>query len=110
AFLLLAMGDHSVLMLQASRSGAGVGGAVLRNLLAESAYLPSWLLDYVIGAAESLPIVIRSSGVQILIFLAGLQSIPREIYEAVSVEGATPDRKSTRLNSSHVKTSYSVIC
>lgn len=27
---------------------------------------------------------------QILIFLAGLQSIPREIYEAVSVEGATP--------------------
>ncbi|HLS90231.1 MAG TPA: sugar ABC transporter permease [Limnochordia bacterium] len=86
----LEMSDYSVIMLQASRSGAGFGGAVLRNLFAESAYMPSWLLDYVIGAAESLPIVIRSSGVQILIFLAGLQSIPREIYEAVSVEGATP--------------------
>lgn len=86
----LEMNDYSVIMLQAARSGAGFGGAALRNLFADSAYMPSWLLDYVIGAAESLPIVIRSSGVQILIFLAGLQSIPREIYEAVSVEGATP--------------------
>src|SRR5690606_11731898 len=41
------------------------------------------------GALHSFP-TRRSSDLQILIFLAGLQSIPREIYEAVSVEGATP--------------------
>lgn len=86
----LEMSDYSVIMLQASRSGAIFGGNALRNLFSGSAYMPAWLLDYVVDAAESLPVVIRSSGVQILIFLAGLQSIPREIYEAASVEGATP--------------------
>src|SRR5690606_17286396 len=69
---------------------AAFGGAALRGLFENSMYLPPWLLDYVVEAAESLPVVIRSSGVQILIFLAGLQAIPREIYEAADVEGATP--------------------
>ena len=86
----LEMNDYSVIMLQAARSGAGFGGAALRSLFADSAYMPSWLLDYVIGAAESLPIVIRSSGVQISSSSRDCRSIPREIYEAVSVEGATP--------------------
>lgn len=45
------------------------------------------MVDYVIDAIKALPTVIRASGVQILIFLAGLQSIPREVYEAASVEG-----------------------
>lgn len=86
----LEMSDYSMIMLQASRSSAMFGGAALRRLLADSAYMPPWLLDYIVDAAESLPVVIRSSGVQILIFLAGLQAIPREIYEAANVEGATP--------------------
>jgi ABC-type sugar transport system permease subunit len=34
--------------------------------------------------------IISYSGVQILIFLAGLQSIPRHLYEAADIEGATP--------------------
>ncbi len=29
------------------------------------------------------------SGVQILIFLAGLQTIPRSLYEAATIDGAT---------------------
>src|SRR5690606_18379555 len=33
--------------------------------------------------------IINASGVQILIFLAGFQSIPSSIYEAADVEGAT---------------------
>lgn len=82
--------DYALIMLQASRAGAAFGGAALRSLFENSMYLPPWLLDYVVDAAESLPVVIRSSGVQILIFLAGLQAIPREIYEASDVEGATP--------------------
>lgn len=82
--------DYALIMLQASRAGAAFGGQALRSLFENSMYLPPWLLDYVVEAAESLPVVIRSSGVQILIFLAGLQAIPREIYEAADVEGATP--------------------
>lgn len=34
--------------------------------------------------------IITQSGVQILVFLAGLQTIPPSIYEASSVEGCTP--------------------
>ena len=43
----------------------------------ESARLPDGMVEYIVNAIESLPAVIRASGVQILIFLAGLQSIPR---------------------------------
>ena len=35
-------------------------------------------------------VIISLAGVQILIFLAGLQSIPTHLYEAAKVEGATP--------------------
>lgn len=81
--------DYSLIMLETSREGAAFAGAALRNLF-ENARLPDGLLNYVVEAANSLPLVIRASGVQILIFLAGLQAIPREIYEAANVEGATP--------------------
>jgi ABC-type sugar transport system permease subunit len=60
----------------------------LRSIF-ENSSIPEGMMEYVVGAAESLPTVIRASGVQILIFLAGLQSIPRDVYEAASVEGAT---------------------
>ena len=44
----------------------------------------------------------QGAGYQMMIFLAGLQGIPRDQYEAASVDGANKDRKSTRLNSSHI--------
>ncbi|NMB20463.1 MAG: sugar ABC transporter permease [Firmicutes bacterium] len=84
----LEMNDYSRIMLQHAQEGARFGGAALRNIF-ENSSIPEGMMDYVVGAAESLPMVIRSSGVQILIFLAGLQSIPRDVYEAASVEGAT---------------------
>jgi ABC-type sugar transport system permease subunit len=52
--------------------------------------IPEDLTNYVINAIEVVPLIIRASGVQILIFLAGLQSVPRSLYEAAHVEGATP--------------------
>jgi len=33
--------------------------------------------------------IVMLSGVQVLIFLAGLQSIPRSVYEAAMIEGST---------------------
>ena len=47
------------------------------------------ILAYVITVGEHIPQVIRASGIQILIFLAGLQSIPGTLYEASKVEGAS---------------------
>lgn len=51
--------------------------------------LPSWLLDYIIVAQNHFADIIKASGIQILIFLAGLQSISPSLYESAHVEGAT---------------------
>lgn len=51
--------------------------------------LPQTLLTYIMSAVNSLAQIIRTSGIQILIFLAGLQSIPQSLFEAADVEGAT---------------------
>lgn len=85
--LKLEMSDYSQIMLQAAQDASPVGAA-LRTLF-ERAHLPQGMVDFVMDAIRSLPMVIRASGVQILIFLAGLQGISREVYEAANVEGAT---------------------
>ena len=47
------------------------------------------LAAIVLGAVDGLYSVITSSGVQMLVFLSGLQSISVSMYEAAKVEGAT---------------------
>lgn len=86
----LEMNDYSQIMLDAIRQSSSVFQGDALQAMFESARLPDGMVEYIVNAIESLPAVIRASGVQILIFLAGLQSIPREVYEAANVEGATP--------------------
>jgi len=52
--------------------------------------IPTNILGYIIGAVNRINSIIISSGVQIVIFLAALQSIPPSVYEAAKIEGATP--------------------
>src|SRR5699024_6316173 len=63
-------------------------------------------------------------GYEMLILMAAMNEIPEELYEAARIDGAgvgrqffgitlpmiRPDRKSTRLNSSHVSISYAGFC
>ena len=51
--------------------------------------IPRELLMYVVNVVDRIPEIIRASGIQILIFLAGLQSISPSLYEAARVEGAS---------------------
>ena len=47
------------------------------------------LVEYVANAVDSISTIVNRSGVQILIFLAGLQSISPAIYESCRIDGAT---------------------
>ena len=51
--------------------------------------LPDVLIEYVSGAVSRISDIINASGVQIIIFIAALQSIPGSMYEVAKIEGAT---------------------
>ncbi|MBW5445251.1 ABC transporter permease subunit [Cohnella sp. CFH 77786] len=47
------------------------------------------VVDYLTGAVDRIYQIVSQSGVQILIFLAGIQTISPQLYEASKMEGAT---------------------
>lgn len=57
--------------------------------IVSSALGSSDLAGIVMGAVDGIYSVITSAGVQMLVFLSGLQSISSNMYEAAKVEGAT---------------------
>ena len=51
--------------------------------------LPAGFIEYIVAVVNRIPLVIEASAIPILIFLAGLQSVPTDLYEAADVEGIT---------------------
>lgn len=51
--------------------------------------MPDNILDYIVTAVGRINNIITASGVQIVIFIAALQSIPGSMYEVAKIEGAT---------------------
>lgn len=91
--------DSMTSMLDVYSSGSkmetgGAGGSTMFGYqqieeLVQSTLNNADLSNIVLGAVDGLYSVITSSGVQMLVFLAGLQGISINMYEAAKVEGAT---------------------
>ena len=60
----------------------------LQEYLMNLSFSPA-LSNYVVSAVTSIFDIVNNSGVQMLIFLAGLQSISPSIYEASDIDGAS---------------------
>ncbi len=75
-------------MAEAASSGSAVNMAYFIALFGEIA-LPTSVLDYVVGAVGRISDIIQASGVQIVLFIAALQSIQPSMYEVAKIEGAT---------------------
>ncbi len=51
--------------------------------------IPYWLVDMLVPFVYDIFNLVWNSGVQILIFLAGLNTIPKQLYESAGLEGCT---------------------
>lgn len=67
---------------------AGMGMSYYIDLFGNM-MIPKQLLEYIVGAVDRITSIISASGVQIVIFIAALQSIPGSLYEVAKMEGAT---------------------
>lgn len=86
-------GDLMQSVVRSANDMTGGGLSVMKNLdltimLLESGMSPI-LVEYLTGAVSRIYEIVSQSGVQILIFLAGLQSISPSLYEAAKIEGST---------------------
>ncbi|NCU26344.1 sugar ABC transporter permease [Candidatus Nomurabacteria bacterium] len=104
-FLTLVMSSSALLTFEAGdllQSVMGASGGSFKNSEAVSTYasadittallvggLPETFVEYLLSAVDRIYSIIVLSGVQVLIFLAGLQSIPASVYEAADIEGAS---------------------
>ncbi len=75
-------------MAEAASSGSAVNMQYFIQLFGDIA-LPTSVLDYVVGAVGRISDIIQASGVQIVLFIAALQSITPSMYEVAKIEGAT---------------------
>lgn len=69
-------------------AASGVNIEYLLSMLTDLGF-PAALADYLIAAVGRIFDIVQASGVQIIIFIAALQSVPGALYEVSQIEGAT---------------------
>ena len=69
-------------------AGSGVGISYYIEMFGALG-LPDSIITYISGAVSRISDIINASGVQIIIFIAALQSIPGSMYEVAKIEGST---------------------
>ncbi|MHB8964257.1 MAG: carbohydrate ABC transporter permease [Saccharofermentanales bacterium] len=88
--VIASLGSNDLLMgIMGPGSGtaSSVAGQV-RSLLYSTSISPV-ILNYIFSAVDRIYLIVNMSGVQILIALSGLQSIPHSLYESADIDGAT---------------------
>lgn len=75
---LISSGDRSNALFQSQSIAASL----------TSSGIPQTAVDYILKTVEEIFGLVWNSGIQILIFIAGLQSIPSTLYEVANVEGS----------------------
>lgn len=88
AAIMVAGGVTSSSSEMASASSGGMSMAYYVDLFG-NLMIPNEILEYIVGAVDRISGIISASGVQIVIFIAALQSIPSSLYEVAQMEGAT---------------------
>ncbi len=86
--VLQALSDSSSIDTGVASQAALLSSESIIEFFSSLNFSPS-LIEYVTSAVNNIINVIDKSGVQIIIFLAGLQSISPSIYEYAKTEGAT---------------------
>ena len=86
AMVATGVSSSSQEMSQEAAGSMGIGYYIdlFGNLL-----ISRQMLYYIVGAVSRITSIVSSSGVQIVIFIAALQSIPTSMYEVAKIEGAT---------------------
>ncbi|MGN6714200.1 carbohydrate ABC transporter permease [Anaerocolumna jejuensis] len=67
---------------------AGVNAGYFLDIFTQLG-LPLKLVDYITSLVARIYEIVRASSVQIIIFIAALQSVPSSLYEVSKIEGAT---------------------
>lgn len=92
--------DMSNAMLESMGSAAGIetgasttvaGGFDISNIkmMLEQMYIPTSVVDFIVNLVNNIYSIINYSGVQIILFLSGLQGVSPAIYEAAHMDGAS---------------------